>query len=357
MIVVFPKEFSSRHGGDVTRLKSVLAPLDEDVIILVPVLKFLFRERSIYVDENIVEKHIGLSLADIVGILKLIFTSGSITHSIYWRRSIRNYILLENKQSVYFYTSKIGWVYWNITSGKQWLDFVDCLSLKYGQLEQQLASGIFRFFVSKEKRAIQKIEQILCEQEHYRFTAITKRDARLLGPRVEVLPNYFAKTEMLPTNAEGYFLFIGNLSYLPNRLSLDIILGYTMTRKLIIAGTGALDSKREKIIREKSNVFLLGEYDDVSEILNGACLTLAPMAVSGGVQNKVVESWLNGRIVLGNRLSFSPFSDDIFEEYILPDQVNLEERLKSIIQSNRLKNMERDMYEYAVKNFTNNENR
>jgi glycosyltransferase involved in cell wall biosynthesis len=90
-------------------------------------------------------------------------------------------------------------------------------------------------------------------------------------------------------------LFLGNLSYQPNRAAVDFLIQHIMpalikirpTIKLNIAGAAMAEELKKY---ESSNIHLSGWHDDIRVAYASATLFVAPLFTGAGLQNKLLEA-------------------------------------------------------------------
>lgn len=177
------------------------------------------------------------------------------------------------------------------------LDYMDCFSS--GALKEMKASkSIFkRQFLRIEYKRLLKAEREYfdCFDQH---CIISKSDREVLPlkehSKVRVLPNGvdFATFYPQETTKEYDLLFSGNMRYIPNIYAAnyavsDILPVLPKLRSLLIAGIGATG----QISKLKSQqVRIQQQFPHIREAFWKSRILLAPMNISIGLQNKIVQA-------------------------------------------------------------------
>ncbi len=196
--------------------------------------------------------------------------------------------------------------------GRHVLDLVDVDSVKW-QNYASMTNPPMRFAYAAEAKLLREIEA----GRHDRFDAITVvSDAEAQAYRgcvredapLHVVPNgvdldYFAP---LP-DAEGKtLLFVGVLNYRPNAQGIAwFIEGVLPGLRRRVPGTrlivvGKHPTRGLRRLAQREGVELVGQVPDVREYLKQATAVIAPLRVTMGVQNKVLEAMSSGKAVIAS---------------------------------------------------------
>ena len=109
------------------------------------------------------------------------------------------------------------------------------------------------------------------------------------------------------------FLFIGNLSYHPNRRVVEFI-NSKLARdfpdnKFEIVGSGG-----NKILsKPKKNVRIEGYVNDVRKYFSENTIFICPMDTGSGIKNKIMEAIAMESVVIATEMSLEGFSPQILE--------------------------------------------
>ncbi len=135
---------------------------------------------------------------------------------------------------------------------------------------------------------------------------VSDRDAALLGGPTLVIPNGCdPPTDVPPRPVEGTVLFVGLLSYLPNREAVrwwseqvwpHLPAG---SRQLTAVGAGAEHVPLTPAV--VASVELTGPVEDVGAELSRAAVVVIPLQHGGGTRLKVLEAFAWGRPVVSTR--------------------------------------------------------
>jgi len=179
------------------------------------------------------------------------------------------------------------------------LDFMDAFSKGLERLSQR--SNIFkRIMVKMEwKRMLSYEQSIFSSFDHH--TIISAQD-RILIPhpgkeQIEVIPNGVDEDYYRPLAAEKKFdlIFSGNMAYPPNVESamfiakeiMPLLIKKNPEVKLVIAGA---TPTKEILNLANKNIEVTGWVDDMREYFAQSKIHLAPMLISIGLQNKILQA-------------------------------------------------------------------
>jgi glycosyltransferase involved in cell wall biosynthesis len=104
--------------------------------------------------------------------------------------------------------------------------------------------------------------------------------------------------------------FVGKMDYYPNE---DAAVWFAekifslVCREIVRPAfliIGANPSKRVRRLERLAGVQVLGHVENLTETLANCTITVAPMRICGGIQNKVIQSMALGVPVIGTRLAF-----------------------------------------------------
>jgi glycosyltransferase involved in cell wall biosynthesis len=141
-------------------------------------------------------------------------------------------------------------------------------------------------------------------------SAVTDSDAEVLrswgARRVVVVPNASIPTSPTPSPADGPVVYVANAHYPPNVAAGRRLLEEVWPRvrrelpsaRLLIAGRGT-----DAVFAPGDGIDVLGEVDDVADVLALASVVVAPVDEGGGTQLKVVEALAHGRVVVATTYS------------------------------------------------------
>ena len=181
------------------------------------------------------------------------------------------------------------------------IDLMDCFSYHYF-LRSKSLTALSRWFYDREYRRIIKYETSILKI-YKDVIIISKKDKSLLpGDKrnVKVIGNgvQLPVTDLNPTKSCD-LLFLGNLHYRPNieaaRFLLNEILPLLKVNhpslNVIIAG---FDAKKRFGTPTIANVQILENVENILPLLQAVRVFVAPMFLSTGIQNKILEAMASG---------------------------------------------------------------
>lgn len=178
------------------------------------------------------------------------------------------------------------------------IDFQDAFSANYKRMSIQ-SKGIKRIFYKRESRLMSAFEQQMASWFDA-TTIITEADRNDLSFQpndVHVVPNgvdcsHFKRLEM---DALFDIVFVGNLSYAPNRNAVQYLVENIFPKlkhikpDIQIAIVGASPNSTLKKY-ENENITISGWVDDIREAYSCAKVFVAPLFTGAGMQNKLLEA-------------------------------------------------------------------
>ncbi len=185
-------------------------------------------------------------------------------------------------------------------SAKLIIDYQDAFGLN---MEKRINSEPFWFkpLIKLEAKRLKDYENQIfeCFQKHI---IISENDAQnIIHPKsneIAIIANGVEFPKILVQDKKIDFLFVGNMSYLPNIEAViffakDIfpeILKSNPTSKFYIVGNEPTSKVKEL---GNENIIITGWVDDVNEYYQKAKIFVAPMLISTGLQNKILEAMAN----------------------------------------------------------------
>lgn len=179
------------------------------------------------------------------------------------------------------------------------LDYQDAFSMAFKRRAQREA-WYARWLFKMEERRLERYEaRMLDEFENSIIISAQDRDCISHGnkDRIAVVPNGVDLEHFRPRAVEKQcdLLFAGNMAYPPNIESVEFLVRRVLPivwqslpyATLLIAG--ASPTKRVLSLADK-NVLVSGFVDDISETYARARVFVAPMLISTGMQNKLLEA-------------------------------------------------------------------
>lgn len=180
------------------------------------------------------------------------------------------------------------------------LDFMDAFG-KGMEKRQKIEPNIFkRFLYYYEKKMLYSYEAKVFEfMDNFCIISSQDKDSikSSMASKIKIVPNGVDFEMFYPrTESKIYdLLFMGNLSYPPNidavlflsNEILPIVKKSKSDIKLLIAGIGAPNKVKQL---QSENITLIENFDDISDSIAISRILLAPMRLSIGLQNKILQA-------------------------------------------------------------------
>lgn len=193
------------------------------------------------------------------------------------------------------------------------LDLVDVDSVKWRDYASR-GTWPLRQVYAMESRRLARYEETACRL-FGQATLVSEAEADLLRPRVQAdvavvsVPNgvdtdYFSPTTPPDTPRNPVMIFCGAMDYLPNvdaatwfaETVLPLIRQRVPKARFCIAGSNP--TARIRALATRPGVEVTGYVPDIRPLLEAAALSVAPMRIARGVQNKVLEAMAMGKAVV-----------------------------------------------------------
>lgn len=188
----------------------------------------------------------------------------------------------------------------SVDSSIKIIDFMDAFSEGLNKRIAYEKNELKKIILKEEKRRVNLYESKALEQND-RFCIISNQDKSFIknktDKKINVVPNGVDFNQFYPKNTEKNYdlVFMGNLDYPPNIVAVNYLIDeiYPEALKrfpkltLLIAGRNATKSLRSKIT---DRIFLIENFEDISDALALAKIHIAPMQISIGLQNKIIQS-------------------------------------------------------------------
>ncbi len=245
--------------------------------------------------------------------LPLLFTSKPLTLGVYGSRALQAEVdrRIDGVDLAYAYSSSMGAFVMRHAHVRRVMHFAELDSDKWRQYADRMRfpwSSIYR----REWKTLAAFETELARavDENVFCTPLEERIFRELIPGAPsvVIKNGVDLTRLKPAreNAEpGHLVFVGVMNYYPNvegcvwfaREILPQIRARHPEARLTIVGAHPSDEVRA--LARLEGVEVTGFVDDPRDYLRRASLSLAPLRIARGIQNKVLEAMAMGLPVVG----------------------------------------------------------
>jgi len=200
----------------------------------------------------------------------------------------------------------------NINNIPRVIDFIDATSINYKEAQNN-STGMWRFIYPVEnKRALSYEIKILKEYDKAFITSPFDRNYLLDNNEVPdnrliVISNGVKDDLLVRKNRfkeENWIVFLGKMNYAPNVDAViyfaneifPLIIEDRDDVKFIIVGS---NPKKEVLkLGRRKNIEVTGFVDDPYEYLEKAKIIVAPLRFSAGIQNKILEAMVLGKVVV-----------------------------------------------------------
>jgi polysaccharide biosynthesis protein PslH len=188
----------------------------------------------------------------------------------------------------------------NIKNIHKSLDFMDAFG-KGMEKRQKIERNIFkRMLFSYEKYQLYNYETKVFGFID-KFSIISEQDKESIrnprGKEIKIIPNGVDFELFYPQNKEKHYdiLFMGNLGYPPNIYAVLFLVKEIIPLvkisipdiKLLIAG---IEAPRQIKQLQSENVHVIEKFNEISESIAISKIMLAPMLISIGLQNKILQA-------------------------------------------------------------------
>lgn len=244
------------------------------------------------------------------------------------------------------------------------LDMTDAQSLNYLRAKDY-RQGIWSFINNVEKALIKRYEQKIWKyfDNTYVVSPIDKHYLKQLDNkmRVEVLPNgvdiekYKYK---MNNHTNKKICFIGNMRTFPNtdaavwfgQKIFPTIKKRIHNAKLYVVGTEP--SKTVRHLSKIKDIVITGEVHNIHDYVYDASVSIAPMRVAAGIQNKILESMALGTPVVSTSIGVEGIECTPGEDVLIADTE--EDFVNQVVRLLEDKNLKIQISRDARKNIEEN---
>jgi len=221
----------------------------------------------------------------------------------------------------------------NINNIPRVIDFIDATSINYKEAQNN-STGMWRFIYPVEnKRALSYEIKILKEYDKAFITSPFDRNYLLDNNEVPdnrliVISNGVKDDLLVRKNRfkeENWIVFLGKMNYAPNVDAViyfaneifPLIIEDRDDVKFIIVGS---NPKKEVLkLGRRKNIEVTGFVDDPYEYLEKAKIIVAPLRFSAGIQNKILEAMVLGKVVVTTSKGARGISGENGKHFVVVD--------------------------------------
>jgi sugar transferase (PEP-CTERM/EpsH1 system associated) len=231
---------------------------------------------------------------------------------------------------IYIYSSTMAQYVLDTGPIPKLMDFIDLDSQKwldYAATSRQPMRAIY----SREGTTLRSFEKkvlALCDQSM--FTSMTEfRICKQLAPdaRAMVLSNGVElKRERQAAGRRNTVVFVGSMDYFPN---IDAMLYFTreilpLIRREIpdvhLSIVGRNPTSQVQALSRLKNVTVTGGVEHVDPYLNDAAVSVIPLRIARGIQNKILESMAHGVPVVTSRVALDGIAAKPGRDVLVADE-------------------------------------
>jgi sugar transferase (PEP-CTERM/EpsH1 system associated) len=272
--------------------------------------------------------HIG-KLGSKIRAISYLLTLKPLTLGYFYSRRLKKIIdarlRMNEVDLIFIYSSPMARYVAQVTHVPKVIDFVDVDSDKWRQYSMY-ARFPFSWVYGREWRRLQKFEQRIAERFDQSLL-VSEKEATLLramSPLVKaaVVPNgvdleYFNPylsfdDQPMPKLTQPYIVFMGAMDYLPN---VDAVLFFSREvlprikreipdLKFVVVGMNP-SPKIKKLAAENKDIWVTGYVPDARPYIQQAAVSVVPLRIACGVQNKILQAMAMGVPVVTTRQAAS----------------------------------------------------
>lgn len=234
-------------------------------------------------------------------------------------------LVKEETFDIIYYFSGASLNYYTNDESKKIIDFVDADSCKWESYAKDYIFPINQIY-KEEAKKMAKIEAEFVEKSHLSLF-VSKAEAEFFKDRYTAVAPYHKKIQYLNNSVDTeYFtpefkcdnpynevfptvpyvaVFTGVMDYKPNIDAVEYFVHDIMPsfekdtqKSLGFAIIGRNPTKKVKKLGQIKNVFVSGAVDDIRPYILHADVSVNPLNIARGVQNKILESMSCGKTVL-----------------------------------------------------------
>lgn len=243
------------------------------------------------------------------------------------------------------------------------LDFMDAYGMGMKKRETTTTNLFFKWIYRWEKNLLYNYESSMLASFDTCY-AISEQDTQAIPnsmkKQIEIVANGVDFEKFYPKDSEKKYdvVFMGNMDYPPNiyaiRFFVTEVMGLLKQSypeiKLLIAGKGATSEIKNYA---DDNIDVIEHFDDISDSIAWSKIMIAPMFISIGLQNKIIQSMaMKVPVVLtpsANKAIKARNGVEVIEANT-PEEFS-KEILQLLQQESRIRNIAESGYEFVKKNF------
>lgn len=333
--MVVPRDPRHHFGGDITRILSfieIFSSLDYSITVVCEESQRETNYTSIDKVEFIVVRR---RWSRIFRVFKSLVSKLPLQVAYYSSSRIQNYLDVSSRNFDFTYVYTVRLANFRFKNNVL-LDYVDCISdhykRKYPRWHLLYWEGVV--MAAYEKRVYNLFN-------HFIITSDEDKNKLTIGDtsKVSVIGNAIRFKELgdaaRVSNDKLVVCFIGKVTYAPNkealRILFDAIKNVPKSLQVDLHIIGASLSKEYTLYN--SRVIYPGFVADIHDYLQGCDIVIAPIFSGGGIQNKVIDGILSGKVVLASGFAFEGLGLKDYENLIIECVEDIPKKLVEVHNS------------------------
>ena len=211
------------------------------------------------------------------------------------KKELKKFVATHQPDAMFCHLIRMGEYAKEVSLPISMLDYMDTFSVGMKRYAEK-SNWLLKIPALLEYKRLLHYEQHIFELYTDKII-ISKQDQQHIPhpnkEQIKVIPNGVDATYYVKSVVEKKYdlLFIGNLSYAPNIFAIKYAANHLMPllKELKLAVVGATPSP-EILKLESNNITILGWIEDSREAFNQSKIMIAPMFISIGLQNKILEA-------------------------------------------------------------------
>jgi sugar transferase (PEP-CTERM/EpsH1 system associated) len=211
------------------------------------------------------------------------------------KQQLKNFIHQHQPDAVFCHLIRMGEYFQDIKIENSLLDYMDTFSIGMNRYAES-CSLFMRIPAQIEYKRLLKYENKLFNQFKNKII-ISRQDQSYIphenNSSIKIIPNGVDAAFYQSKDCEKKYdlLFIGNLSYAPNIYAIKYAAEHIMPLlpDMTLAIVGATPTDEISKLQAK-NIDIVGWVDDSRDAFNQARIMIAPMFISIGLQNKILQA-------------------------------------------------------------------
>lgn len=237
------------------------------------------------------------------------------------RKQFKNIIHIEKYEKIFLHTIRLTNLFDKKYLKKSVVLYADSIARNYEKSKNHVGFLKSKLF-SLEFPLIKKYEKEL-DRKIYKGIFHNTIDIKYLevnnGITIPILKSRIKEFVPIDKDTKKRFILIGVYSYFPNIRAVEFILKnkYKIEKtnfSIDIIG-GSLDKKYIKEINQLKNINYLGFVDNCNKEMIDSYGVVCPIDIGAGMQNKILDAFVNGRAAISTEFSAYPYEEFIKEKY------------------------------------------